>query len=116
MQFGGLPKLMAQEIGGQLGLEALQIHFVHQPYPFLDPDVLLSVTHALVISCLDYCNMFYVGLFLRLPEITISPLGLATLLFYFLTYFLIKLMKMMNTSENGVGKWWSIKGEDRCVR
>lgn len=60
---GGLPKLMVRGVGGQLGLEALQIHFAHQPHPFLDPDVLLSVTHALLISCLDYFNMFNVGLF-----------------------------------------------------
>lgn len=42
-----------------------QIHLVHQLYPLLDWKAMLTVTQALVISWLDYCNMLYLGLPLK---------------------------------------------------
>uniref|UniRef100_A0A8C6X2L9 Reverse transcriptase domain-containing protein n=1 Tax=Naja naja TaxID=35670 RepID=A0A8C6X2L9_NAJNA len=62
---GGPPGLMAQigGAGGGRGQGAFaQIRLVHQLRPFLDRDALRTVTQALVISRLDYCNALYLGL------------------------------------------------------
>ncbi|KAM6466454.1 uncharacterized protein PHA67_012250 [Liasis olivaceus] len=42
-----------------------QLRVVHQLHPFLDRESLQSVTHALVISHIDYCNALYMGLPLK---------------------------------------------------
>lgn len=41
------------------------LQFVHQLQPSLDQNSLCSVTQALVVSCLDYCNALYLGLPLK---------------------------------------------------
>ncbi|XP_058013047.1 uncharacterized protein LOC131185023 [Ahaetulla prasina] len=42
-----------------------QVRLVRQLRPFLDRDALCTVTHALVMSRLDYCNALYMGLPLK---------------------------------------------------
>ena len=39
-----------------------QLKLVHQLHPFLETSVLATVTHALVTSQMDSCNVLYVGL------------------------------------------------------
>lgn len=41
------------------------LQFVYQLQSSLDQNFLCSVTQALVISCLDYCNALYLGLPLK---------------------------------------------------
>ncbi|KAF7249458.1 RNA-directed DNA polymerase from mobile element jockey [Varanus komodoensis] len=43
----------------------LQLRLINQLRPYLEYDCLAMVTHALVTSCLDFCNAFYVGLPLK---------------------------------------------------
>ncbi|KAF7246057.1 ATPase WRNIP1 [Varanus komodoensis] len=40
----------------------LQLRLIHQLRPYLEDDCLATVTHALVTSWLDFCNVCYVGL------------------------------------------------------
>lgn len=42
-----------------------QINFMHQLYPFLEWDFLLTVTYNLVTLHLDYCNIPYIGMSLK---------------------------------------------------
>ncbi|XP_061441792.1 uncharacterized protein LOC133364873 [Rhineura floridana] len=42
-----------------------QLRLVAQLHPYLSKEDLTSVVHALVTSCLDYCNALYVGLPLK---------------------------------------------------
>lgn len=42
-----------------------QINFMHQRYPFLEWDYLLTVTYNLVTLHLDYCNIPYIGMPLK---------------------------------------------------
>ncbi|KAK9409653.1 hypothetical protein NXF25_000828 [Crotalus adamanteus] len=42
-----------------------QVRLLHQLRPYLDREALLTVTHALVTSRLDYCNALYMGLPLK---------------------------------------------------
>ncbi|XP_060550136.1 uncharacterized protein LOC132712506 [Pantherophis guttatus] len=42
-----------------------QVHLVHQLQPYLDQEALLTVTHALVTSQVDYCNVLYMELPLK---------------------------------------------------
>lgn len=46
-------------------LDFAQQHDVHQLHTFLDQEALLSVTHVLAISQIDYCNALYMGLSLK---------------------------------------------------
>ncbi|XP_025023662.1 all-trans retinoic acid-induced differentiation factor isoform X1 [Python bivittatus] len=41
------------------------VHFVQQLCPFMDWKAQLTVNQALVTSCLDYCNILYLGLTLK---------------------------------------------------
>ena len=43
----------------------LQLWKLYQLRPYLDERSLMTVTHALVISRIDYCNELYVGLPLK---------------------------------------------------
>ena len=45
-----------------------QLHLVSRPRPYLPTDCLARVGHALVISRLDYCNVLYVGLPLKVTR------------------------------------------------
>ena len=45
-----------------------QLHLVCRLRPYLSVDCLARVVHALVISRLDYCNAFYVGLPLKVTQ------------------------------------------------
>ncbi|KAF7251619.1 HHIP-like protein 1 [Varanus komodoensis] len=47
----------------------LQLRLIHQLRPYLEYDCLATVTHALVTSCLDFCNALYVGLPLKTVRI-----------------------------------------------
>ncbi|KAF7249940.1 Cadherin-related family member 3, partial [Varanus komodoensis] len=47
----------------------LQLRLIHQLRPYLEYDCLAAVTHALVTSCLDFCNALYVGLPLKTVRI-----------------------------------------------
>ncbi|KAF7240887.1 putative RNA-directed DNA polymerase from transposon BS [Varanus komodoensis] len=47
----------------------LQLRLIHQLRPFLENDCLVTVTHALVTSQLDFCNTLYVGLPLKMVRI-----------------------------------------------
>ncbi|KAF7247959.1 putative RNA-directed DNA polymerase from transposon BS [Varanus komodoensis] len=47
----------------------LQLRLIHQLRPYLEYDCLETVTHALVTSCLDFCNALYVGLPLKMVRI-----------------------------------------------
>ncbi|KAF7247239.1 Calcium uptake protein 1, mitochondrial [Varanus komodoensis] len=47
----------------------LQLQLIHQLRPYLEYDCLATVTHALVTSCLDFCNALYVGLPLKTVRI-----------------------------------------------
>lgn len=42
-----------------------ELWIVHWLYPFLTWDAIVTVTHALMISYLDYCNVLYMGLTLK---------------------------------------------------
>ncbi|KAF7250062.1 Receptor-type tyrosine-protein phosphatase gamma, partial [Varanus komodoensis] len=42
-----------------------QLRLIHQLHPYLENDYLATVTHALVTSRLDFCNVLYVGLPLK---------------------------------------------------
>ncbi|KAF7252624.1 Craniofacial development protein 2 [Varanus komodoensis] len=42
-----------------------QLRLIHQLHPYLEDDCLATVTHALVTSRLDFCNVLYVGLPLK---------------------------------------------------
>lgn len=54
------------------------LHLIHQLYPYLNWGMALcTVTHALTTSHLNYCNAFYMGLFLK--TIVISTNGKAFL-------------------------------------
>lgn len=41
------------------------LHLIHQLYPYLNWEALCTVTHVLITSHLNYCNAFYMGLFLK---------------------------------------------------
>ena len=43
----------------------LHLQKLYQLQPYLGERSLMTVTHALVTSCIDYCNAFYVGLPLK---------------------------------------------------
>ncbi|KAF7250967.1 putative RNA-directed DNA polymerase from transposon BS [Varanus komodoensis] len=43
----------------------LQLQLINQLRPYLEYDCLATVTHALVTSCLDFCNALYMGLPLK---------------------------------------------------
>ncbi|KAF7238280.1 Raftlin, partial [Varanus komodoensis] len=43
-----------------------QLRLIHRPRPYLDKHCLAVVIHALVTSWLDYCNVLYVGLPLKM--------------------------------------------------
>ena len=43
----------------------LQLRKLYQLRPYLDEQSLMTVTHALVTSRIDYCNVLYVGLPLK---------------------------------------------------
>ncbi|KAF7242038.1 putative RNA-directed DNA polymerase from transposon BS [Varanus komodoensis] len=43
----------------------LQLPLIHQLHPYPEDDCLATVTHALVTSQLDFCNVLYVGLSLK---------------------------------------------------
>ncbi|KAF7246206.1 NIPA-like protein 2 [Varanus komodoensis] len=43
-----------------------QLRLIHQLCPYLEYDCLVTVTHALVTSRLDFCNVLYVGLPLKM--------------------------------------------------
>ena len=43
----------------------LQLQKLYQLRPYLDERSLMTVTHALVTPCIDYCNALYVGLPLK---------------------------------------------------
>ena len=45
-----------------------QLHLVRRLRPYLPADCLARVVHALVISHLDYCNVLYVGLPLKVTR------------------------------------------------
>ena len=45
-----------------------QLRSVAQLRPYLDRDSLASVVHALVTSKLDYCNVLYMGLPLKMVQ------------------------------------------------
>ncbi|KAF7249994.1 putative RNA-directed DNA polymerase from transposon BS [Varanus komodoensis] len=47
----------------------LQLRLIHQLRPYLENDCLATVTHALVTSHLDFCNVLYVGLPLKTVRI-----------------------------------------------
>ncbi|KAF7238111.1 Inhibitor of growth protein 4 [Varanus komodoensis] len=47
----------------------LQLRLIHQLRPYLEYDCLVTVTHALVTSRLDFCNALYVGLPLKTVRI-----------------------------------------------
>ncbi|KAF7240636.1 putative RNA-directed DNA polymerase from transposon BS, partial [Varanus komodoensis] len=47
----------------------LQLRLINQLGPYLEYDCLATVTHALVTSCLDFCNALYVGLPLKTVRI-----------------------------------------------
>ncbi|KAF7245646.1 putative RNA-directed DNA polymerase from transposon BS [Varanus komodoensis] len=47
----------------------LQLRLIHQLHPYLEDNCLVTVTHALVTSWLDFCNMLYVGLPLKTVRI-----------------------------------------------
>ncbi|KAF7236082.1 hypothetical protein EYD10_17124 [Varanus komodoensis] len=47
----------------------LQLRLIHQLHPYLEYDCLATVTHALVTSCLYFCNALYVGLPLKTVQI-----------------------------------------------
>ncbi|KAF7242904.1 Ankyrin repeat and fibronectin type-III domain-containing protein 1 [Varanus komodoensis] len=47
----------------------LQLRLIHQLRPYLEDDCLATVTHALVTSQLDFCNVLYVGLPLKTVRI-----------------------------------------------
>ncbi|KAF7245513.1 putative RNA-directed DNA polymerase from transposon BS [Varanus komodoensis] len=50
----------------------LQLRLIHQLRPYLEYNCLATVTHALVTSRLDFCNVLYVGLPLktvRIPQL-----------------------------------------------
>ncbi|KAF7251291.1 Dystrophin, partial [Varanus komodoensis] len=47
----------------------LQLRLIHQLRPFLENGCLATVTHALVTSQLDFCNVLYVGLPLKTVRI-----------------------------------------------
>lgn len=42
-----------------------QLHLVHPLWPFLDKQSLCSVTHTLIHSYLEYCNVLYMDLLLK---------------------------------------------------
>ncbi|KAF7247075.1 putative RNA-directed DNA polymerase from transposon BS [Varanus komodoensis] len=42
-----------------------QLRLIHQLHPYLENDCLVTVTHALVTSRLDFCNELYMGLPLK---------------------------------------------------
>ncbi|KAF7250284.1 Band 4.1-like protein 4A [Varanus komodoensis] len=46
-----------------------QLQLIHQLCPYLEDNCLATVTHALVTSRLDFCNMLYVGLPLKTVRI-----------------------------------------------
>ncbi|KAF7243828.1 Alanine--glyoxylate aminotransferase 2, mitochondrial [Varanus komodoensis] len=46
-----------------------QLRLIHQLRPYLEDDCLATVTHALVTSRLDFCNVLYVGLPLKTVRI-----------------------------------------------
>ncbi|KAF7239463.1 Structural maintenance of chromosomes protein 6, partial [Varanus komodoensis] len=46
-----------------------QLRLIHQLRPYLENDCLVTVTHALVTSRLDFCNLLYVGLPLKVVRI-----------------------------------------------
>ncbi|KAF7254753.1 Formin-2, partial [Varanus komodoensis] len=47
----------------------LQLRLIHQLRPFLENDCLVTVTHTLITSRLDFCNALYVGLPLKTVRI-----------------------------------------------
>ncbi|KAF7248518.1 NHP2-like protein 1 [Varanus komodoensis] len=47
----------------------LQLRLVHQLHPYQEEDCLVTVTHTLVTSQLDFCNVLYVGLPLKTVRI-----------------------------------------------
>ncbi|KAF7242123.1 Transcription factor COE2, partial [Varanus komodoensis] len=46
-----------------------QLRLIHQLHPYLENNYLVTVTHALVTSRLDSCNVLYVGLHLKMVQI-----------------------------------------------
>ncbi|XP_060124669.1 ral guanine nucleotide dissociation stimulator-like 3 isoform X2 [Zootoca vivipara] len=59
--------LMCASMTGSSPLFPL-LHLVRRLRPYLPADCLARVVHALVISCLDYCNALYVGLPLKVTQ------------------------------------------------
>lgn len=57
--------LLEEQVAAMARRAFAQLRVVHQLRPFLDRDALRTVTHALVISRIDYCNAFYMGLPLK---------------------------------------------------
>ncbi|KAF7234952.1 hypothetical protein EYD10_18178, partial [Varanus komodoensis] len=47
----------------------LQFRLIHQLRPYLEYDCLVTVTHTLVTSCLDFCNALYLRLPLKMVRI-----------------------------------------------
>ena len=45
-----------------------QLHLACRLRPYLPADCLARVVHVLVISCLDYCNVLYMGLPLKVTQ------------------------------------------------
>ncbi|KAF7243419.1 RNA-directed DNA polymerase from mobile element jockey [Varanus komodoensis] len=58
--------LEAQVTGGE---EHFQLRLIHQLRPYLENDCLVTVTHTLVTSRLDFCNVLYMGLPLKMVRI-----------------------------------------------
>ena len=59
---------MESQINSVSRAAVYQLHLVCRLRPYLPADCLAGVVHALVISCLDYCNAFEGD-----PEITTNP-------------------------------------------
>lgn len=65
-QLATLGSLLLEEQVASMNRRAFaQLQFMDELRPFLDDDSLHSVTQALVISHLDYCNVLYMGLLLK---------------------------------------------------
>uniref|UniRef100_A0A670IIH6 Reverse transcriptase domain-containing protein n=1 Tax=Podarcis muralis TaxID=64176 RepID=A0A670IIH6_PODMU len=59
---------LSMEVNSVSGAAVYQLHLVHRLRPYLPADCLARVVHAVVISHLDYCNVLYVGLPLKVTR------------------------------------------------